>query len=87
MRVRRSRAWCRAEVMSCWAHNGVGSMYVFSDRLRPFPSGRGRTSSLDLDASVVDGNLLEALDVFHGELTCCRLGHPNGEPCDREALM
>ena len=34
-----------------------------------------------------DEDLLEALDVFGGELTCCRLGHPNGEPCDREALM
>ena len=25
--------------------------------------------------------------VMHGEFTCCRLGHPDEEPCDREALM
>ena len=24
---------------------------------------------------------------MHGEFTCCRLGHPDEEPCDREALM
>ena len=24
---------------------------------------------------------------MNGEFTCCRLGHPRGEPCDREALM
>ena len=30
---------------------------------------------------------LEALDVMNGEFTCCRLGHPHGDPCDREALM
>ena len=29
----------------------------------------------------------EALDVMNGEFKCCRLGHPRGEPCDREALM
>ena len=29
----------------------------------------------------------EALDVMNGEFTCCRLGHPHGDPCDREALM
>jgi len=22
-----------------------------------------------------------------GEFTCCRLGHPHGDPCDREALV
>ena len=31
--------------------------------------------------------LTEALDVFGGELTCCRLGHPNGAVCDKEHLM
>ena len=25
--------------------------------------------------------------MMHGEFTCCRLGHPDEEPCDREALM
>jgi hypothetical protein len=34
-----------------------------------------------------DEILLEALDVFNGDLTCCRLKHPHGDPCDREELM
>ena len=36
---------------------------------------------------VSDEILHEALDVMHGEFTCCSLGHPGGVPCDREALM
>ena len=38
---------------------------------------------------VSDEILHEALDVMSGEAeyTCCRLGHPNCDPCDREALM
>ena len=34
-----------------------------------------------------DEILAEALDVISGEFTCCRLGHPNEDPCDREQLM
>ena len=34
-----------------------------------------------------DDILVDALDVFSGELTCCRLGHPDATPCDRERLM
>ena len=34
-----------------------------------------------------DEILAEALDVMNGEFSCCRLGHPNEEPCDREQLM
>ena len=30
---------------------------------------------------------LEAIRVFDGELTCCRLGHPDGMACDREGLV
>ena len=36
---------------------------------------------------VSDEILHEALDVMNGEFTCCRLGHPNEDPCDREELM
>ena len=36
---------------------------------------------------VSDEILHEALDVMSGEFTCCRLGHPHGDPCDREALV
>jgi len=73
-RTYRSRAWCRAEIMSCWARNGTNDMYVSTNAgLRPLAAN--------------DAVLKEALDVFHGELTCCRLGHPGAQPCDREALM
>ena len=70
----RRRAWCRAEIMSCWARNGTSDMYYNSnDGLKPLV--------------VSDELLAEALDVMGGEYTCCRLGHPDGAPCDREALM
>ena len=70
----RRRAWCRAEIMSCWARNGTSDMYHNSNEgLKPL--------------EVSDQILAEALDVIGGEFTCCRLGHPNEEPCDREQLM
>ena len=70
----RRRAWCRAEIMSCWARNGTSDMYYNSNEgLKPL--------------EVSDQILAEALDVIGGEFTCCRLGHPNEEPCDREQLM
>ena len=37
--------------------------------------------------TIAGPRFLEALDVMNGEFTCCRLGHPHGDPCDREALM
>ena len=36
---------------------------------------------------VSEDALTEALDVFSGELTCCRLGHSDESPCDKEELM
>ena len=33
---------------------------------------------------VSEDALTEALDVFGGELTCCRLGHSDESPCDKE---
>mmetsp|Transcript_27442 Transcript_27442/g.82077 ORF Transcript_27442/g.82077 Transcript_27442/m.82077 type:complete len:525 (+) Transcript_27442:99-1673(+) len=70
----RSRAWCRAEVMSCWARRGAASMFVFSNNgLEPF-----KTSGKEF---------LESLDVFDGDLTCCALGHPDRQPCDREEML
>ena len=73
-RTYRKRAWCRAEIMSCWARNGTASMFVNTNEgLRPLATD--------------DKVLLEALDVFGGDLTCCRLGHEDGRPCDREALV
>ena len=54
----RRRAWCRAEIFSCWARNGTKSMYE---------STRQGLRSLASDDQV----LLEALDVFGGAMTCC----------------
>ena len=34
-----------------------------------------------------DSVLLEALDVFDGDLTCCHHKHNRGDVCDKEALM
>mmetsp|Transcript_4705 Transcript_4705/g.13951 ORF Transcript_4705/g.13951 Transcript_4705/m.13951 type:complete len:497 (+) Transcript_4705:177-1667(+) len=70
----RRRAWCRAEIMSCWARNGKSDMcFSTNSGLKPL--------------AMEDEDLVEALDVFAGDMTCCRLGHPDGQPCDREDLM
>ena len=60
--------------MSCWARNGTDCMFVSTNQ--------GLRSLADNEQV-----LLEALDVMDGDLTCCRLGHARGEPCDREELM
>ena len=73
-RTYRKRAWCRAEIMSCWARNGTMSMYVSTNQgLRSLATN--------------DSVLLEALDVFDGDLTCCHHKHNRGDVCDKEALM
>jgi len=36
---------------------------------------------------LVPNRFLEVMRVFDGDFTCCRMGHPNGQPCDRERLM
>jgi hypothetical protein len=72
-----SRCWCRAEALSHWARRGHSSMfYGSSDGLTPMAP-----------AGVTDEFIQECINVMHGELTCCRIGHPNGMPCDREQLM
>jgi len=68
----RRRAWCRAEMLMCWSRNGTSDMRQWTgDGLEP------------LSAEAVG----DALNVFSGDLTCCRLGHAHAEPCDREELM
>ena len=70
----RSRSWCRAEISACWARNGTENMFYATN------------SGLKLLAP--NGALRpEALEVFSGGLTCCGLNHPDGMPCDKEALM
>mmetsp|Transcript_4917 Transcript_4917/g.10620 ORF Transcript_4917/g.10620 Transcript_4917/m.10620 type:complete len:959 (-) Transcript_4917:851-3727(-) len=71
-----TRAWCRAEIMSHWSRRGTTNMFW--------------ATADGLELMAPDGptkDFLKAVDVFGGELTCCRLGHPNGSRCDKEELM
>ena len=54
----RKRSWCRAEVMSCWARNGRGDMWLSSsDGLRPLDGRRyGRRSTSRAGTSRVAGS-------------------------------
>ena len=62
--------------MSCWARNGTSDMWRATSRgIEPLFKGEA------------DPRLADAIDVFGGDLTCCRLGHPDAMPCDREALV
>ena len=72
-----ARCWCRAEIAGCWARNGTEDIYISTESgiTRLFPGGED------------DPLNKEAIDVFDGDLTCCRLGHPDAMPCDREALV
>ena len=68
----RTRMWCRAEQLCHSLRNGVDDMWVAND-----------TSCLPMKSDWFD----EALYVFHGEATCCRLKHKNMSKCDRETLV
>ena len=72
--VWRSNFFC-APRGACFFRNGLPShrYYNTNEGLKPLVNS--------------EEVLLEALDVMGGELTCCRLGHPDGDPCDREELM
>ncbi len=40
------------------------------------------------DGCSLPHDFLDTVDVFHGEMTCCKMGHNNGTtPCDREKLV
>jgi len=68
------RAWCRAEVLSHALSKGVSAMYVATEM--------GLTPLVDYDA-LID----EAIYVFEGDLTCCRMKHENMDMCDRQRLV
>jgi len=71
-----SRCWCRAEVMSHWAKKGSDKMfYATAEGLQLMAPGG------------VNQQFMNSLKVFQGHLTCCDRKHPDGSPCDREALM
>ena len=66
------RMWCRAEQICYSLHNGISSMYL--------ATGGG--------ASIVEESwFVEALHVFDGDLTCCRLKHKGMQACDRQSLV
>ena len=69
------RGWCRAEVTSHASRRGFNNMYL-------------ATSESDID--LVNDNefkISDAIKVFRGDFTCCRLNHPLGGACDREELL
>mmetsp|Transcript_65073 Transcript_65073/g.173420 ORF Transcript_65073/g.173420 Transcript_65073/m.173420 type:complete len:412 (+) Transcript_65073:122-1357(+) len=73
------RCWCRAEVMSFWARNGVDQMYYADDN-------EGELKQMAPGG--ITHEFIESVQVFQGDLTCCRLCHNDGaDICDREELM
>jgi len=68
------RMWCRAEQVCHSMRNGTGRMFIAHDEshtLKP----------------VDDDWFREALRVFDGDLTCCRLEHKGSVACDRQSLV
>jgi len=75
--------------MSFWSRRGDNRMF-YADGNTTNGSTNGASSilrSLDPKDSVQESQL-DAVRVFQGQLTCCRLQHNGGtQPCDREELM
>jgi len=70
----RSRMWCRAEQFAHVVRNGSENMWLAADDAGAVLMEAGWVAS-------------SALDVFGGELTCCRKMHEGMERCDRESLL
>eukprot|EP00586_Coscinodiscus_wailesii_P004455 CAMPEP_0172487068 /NCGR_PEP_ID=MMETSP1066-20121228/15930_1 /TAXON_ID=671091 /ORGANISM="Coscinodiscus wailesii, Strain CCMP2513" /LENGTH=1142 /DNA_ID=CAMNT_0013253441 /DNA_START=382 /DNA_END=3810 /DNA_ORIENTATION=+ len=69
------RMWCRAEQVCYLMRNGPDNMYIATgDEEEPFKK-------------VDEEWFREALLVFHGELTCCRLEHKGMQSCDRQSIV
>lgn len=66
------RVWTRIEQMAHCANHGLESMFI---------------QTTDEFRNVPDDWMLRACCVFKGKMTCCRLKHPNGAPCDKESLV
>jgi len=68
------RMWCRAEQFAHSLRNGPENMWLAFE---------------DAGAVPIEADWLKssALNVFGGELTCCRLKHKGMERCDRESLL
>jgi len=70
-----SRAWCRTEQASHSLCRGAKHLYIATKE------GEQNTQSLEFNM------LKEALRVFDGNLTCCRLKHRGMEQCDKQKLV
>jgi hypothetical protein len=69
------RMWCRAEQVCYLMRNGPDNMYIGTgDDDEPFKR-------------VDEAWFREALLVFHGDLTCCRLEHKGMQACDRQSIV
>eukprot|EP00929_Paragymnodinium_shiwhaense_P053449 TRINITY_DN26743_c0_g3_i1.p1 TRINITY_DN26743_c0_g3~~TRINITY_DN26743_c0_g3_i1.p1 ORF type:complete len:866 (+),score=65.20 TRINITY_DN26743_c0_g3_i1:113-2710(+) len=69
----KARVWCRVEqVAHCLSH-GFGTMYV--------STAKGKLEKVDEDW------INDALHIFEGDVTCCRLRHPNDKKCDKKLLV
>ena len=94
------RCWCRAEIFSHWTRRGCST---FDDSTQKVDGSRKELQNMfymtdtDLEAMVparlesdhhYTKEFLKAVDVFAGELTCCKRAHNGGtQPCDKETLM
>eukprot|EP00929_Paragymnodinium_shiwhaense_P121709 TRINITY_DN9405_c0_g3_i1.p1 TRINITY_DN9405_c0_g3~~TRINITY_DN9405_c0_g3_i1.p1 ORF type:complete len:851 (-),score=76.90 TRINITY_DN9405_c0_g3_i1:235-2787(-) len=69
----KSRVWCRVEQMAHCLTHGFESMYISAEN--------GRLEK------VTELWMNDALHIFDGEVTCCRLRHPEGKVCDKKLLV
>eukprot|EP00929_Paragymnodinium_shiwhaense_P047503 TRINITY_DN24094_c0_g4_i1.p1 TRINITY_DN24094_c0_g4~~TRINITY_DN24094_c0_g4_i1.p1 ORF type:complete len:796 (-),score=64.64 TRINITY_DN24094_c0_g4_i1:174-2561(-) len=67
------RTWCRVEQMAHFCSHGSASMYM-----TPRP---GELVQLGHDW------IEQAVYIFEGYATCCRLGHADGKRCDKELIV
>jgi len=75
------RAWCRAEQLAHYCYQGAVEMYRSTAPEGPFDDAECTLQKIDWEW--IQRNLL----VFEGDMTCCRLKHPEGQLCDKEALV
>eukprot|EP00929_Paragymnodinium_shiwhaense_P088958 TRINITY_DN49244_c1_g2_i1.p1 TRINITY_DN49244_c1_g2~~TRINITY_DN49244_c1_g2_i1.p1 ORF type:complete len:1026 (+),score=70.37 TRINITY_DN49244_c1_g2_i1:161-3238(+) len=69
----KSRTWCRVEQMAHFSCRGLGTMWY---SMRP-----GELRLIDEEW------LRDVVHIFDGKMTCCTLGHPGRQDCDRQLLV
>eukprot|EP00929_Paragymnodinium_shiwhaense_P028442 TRINITY_DN16481_c0_g1_i1.p1 TRINITY_DN16481_c0_g1~~TRINITY_DN16481_c0_g1_i1.p1 ORF type:complete len:1025 (-),score=48.85 TRINITY_DN16481_c0_g1_i1:343-3417(-) len=73
METYKSRLWCRVEQMAYFSSHGLGAMWYSM-----YP---GELVAID------ESWLRDVVHICDGQVTCCRLGHPQKRPCDRQLLV